>query len=107
MEEDDAMEIEGMTVDDLLAWANGLGICAFERQGGEEIACEGRNVHIRLHFGRFADGGGRYVSFDALDNRDGSHHGVGAPLRTLDDAARYIELYAERLGLANGQLTLF
>ena len=104
------MSIEGMTIDDLLEWANGLGICTFKKMrrfDHDEVACEGADARISLCFGRFTSDGARFVSFDAFDNRDGSHSGVGAPLRTLESTASHIELYAEKLGLASMQLRLF
>ncbi|MBQ9785097.1 MAG: hypothetical protein IJW29_06320 [Clostridia bacterium] len=106
---------EEMTIDDLLEWANGLGICTFEKQrrfNEDEIACEGTNVHIRMYFGRFdesvpVDGGKRIIHFGAFDNRKGNYIGAHAPLITLDEAERYIERYAEKLDLINPQMTLF
>lgn len=105
--------IENMTIDELLSWANGLGICSFKKQrrfDRYEVVCEKRDVHISLHFGRFNEsvyGGARYISFSTLDNREGNYSGMGAPLTTLDEVARYIERYAAKLDLADEQMSIF
>lgn len=106
---------EDMTIDDLLSWVNGLGICTFKKQPvfkHDAIVCEKGQVHIWMYFGRFSesvpvDGGKRMIHFDAFDNRKGNYSGMGAPLSTLDEAERYIQRYAEKLDLVNPQMTLF
>lgn len=105
---------EEMTIDELLSWANGLGICEFKKRrkfDRDEIACEKGKVCISLHFMRFNEsvpriGGMRAVSCDFLDERDGYSGGGGGKVE-LSDVARFIERYAEKLGLMSDQLSLF
>lgn len=103
--------VENLTLDELLAWVNGLGICTFKkiRRFDHDVAiCEKGQVHILLGFGRFAiDDRSRFVTFSVFDNRLGNFSGMSAPLETLEEVKRYIEIYAERLGLANPQMRLF
>ena len=102
---------EEMTVADLLSWANSLGLCTFKRQRGffgDEIVCEKGGRKIDMHFGRYdpsVNGGARMIHFGAEDKRNMS--GMGAPLDSLGELERYIELYATRLGLLNPQMSLF
>lgn len=99
--------IDEMGPKELLAWANGLGICRFELDG-DEVRCEGGNVEIRLDLGEFSEsiGGGRFVGFDFEDERDGYRAG-SMPCRTLEEAAERIELRAVDLGLYAGQVMAF
>lgn len=59
-----------MTPEELLAWANGLGICEFmpcKDDARGEIVCERGNARISLEFGRYAmreKEGARFVAVD-------------------------------------------
>ena len=103
-----------MTLDDLLAWANSLGVCAFEMGSGtldDRIVCEKGGARIDIGFGRYSPTIGderanrRFVSFGAW-MKDG---GVGCPCDTLDKAERNVRSYADEYGLAEEsmQLSLF
>lgn len=102
---------EEMTVTDLLGWANSLGLCTFRRQRGffgDEIVCEKSGRKISVRFGRYepsVNDGARMISFGAEDKRGMS--GMGAPLDSLEELERYIEIYATKLGLLNPQMSLF
>jgi len=106
---------EEMTVDELLSWANGLGICDFKKRKGhfgDEVVCEKGQVRIALKFMRFHEsvpnhGGMRAVSCHFHDNRNGGMSGGGGGEVELSAVARFIERYAERLGLMSDQPSLF
>lgn len=106
---------EEMTIDELLSWANGLGICTFKKQRRfdlDEVVCEKRDVCIRIRFMRYHEsvpehGGMRAVSCHFEDNRDGGMSGGGGGRDDLQDVAKFIELYAAKLDLADDQLSIF
>ena len=107
---------EGTTIDDLLAWANGLGICTFRKRAGfhgDEIVCDGDGGTIDMHLGRFSEsvpvhGGKRAVSvgFEYKANPR-PWDGMGYMSCDLGKIARDVERYAERMGLLDPQMTLF
>lgn len=108
------MEIEEMTLGDLLAWANSLGVCTFATGSGAlegHIVCEKGGARIDVGFGRYSPTIGderanmRFVSVRAWQ-KDG---GMSAPCGTLEKAERNVRLYAERYGLSEEhmQLSLF
>ena len=113
--------IEDWTIDDLLSWANGLGVCTFKKRKCEwkhvdlwdqEIVCEKGRVKIEMHFGRFSesvpdDGGKRCVHFGYTDERDGGYSGGGCAYADLDKLAARIEKRAVELGLAEAQMSIF
>lgn len=109
------MTVENLTIDELLAWANGLGICEFKKRKGhfgDEIVCEKGQVRIALKFMRFHEsvpniGGMRAVSCHFEDNRNGGMSGGGGGEVELSSVARFIERYAEKLGLMSSQPSLF
>lgn len=102
---------EEMTIDDLLGWANGLGLCTFKKQRGyfgDEIVCEKGGAKIDVHFGRYdpsVHDGARMIHFGTEDKRNLS--GMGSPVDSFEELERYIEIYATRLGLLNPQMSLF
>lgn len=112
---------EDMTIDDLLSWANGLGICAFKKRKCKwknfdlwewEIVCEKRDVSIDMHLGRMAEsvprvGGKRCVHFEFTDRRGGGHRGGGRAFTDLDELAARIEKRAVDLGMAESQMSIF
>ena len=109
------MIVEEMTIEELLAWANGLVICTFKKQKGsfgDEIVCEKGQVSIKLKFMRFNEsvptiGGMRAISCHFYDNRNGGMSGGGGGETELSAVARFIERYAERLDLLDSQPSLF
>ena len=103
-----------MTLDDLLAWANSLGVCTFAMGTGAWDDCivyEKGCARIDVGFGRYSPTIGderanrRFVSFGAW-RKDG---GVGCPCGTLDEAESNVRRYADEYGLAEErmQLSLF
>ncbi|KAB1647975.1 hypothetical protein [Adlercreutzia muris] len=108
-------DFEGMTIEELCAWANGLCVCRFgivEEFGEPRVKVSSENVHIAMSFGRFSEsvsivGGFRMVQFGALDNREGNYHGCGCGIAYLDELERKIALWADLLELRDDQLRLF
>lgn len=111
----DSMDLETATIEDLLAWTNGLNVCRFEkskRADGESIVvCARPKVRIELGFGRFCEsvpkvGGMRGVSLDAEDTRNLYSGGcfMSCDLGRIKES---IERNAEKLGLVEQQLRLF
>lgn len=109
------MDLETATIDDLLAWANGLNVCRFEkskRADGESIVvCARPKVRIELGFGRFCEsvpdvGGKRAIDLDVEDTR-GLYSAGGFMSCDLDQIKASIERNAEKLGLIEQQLRLF
>ena len=108
-------DLENATIDDLLAWANGLNVCRFEksnRADGESIVvCAKPKVRIELCFGRFFEsvpdvGGMRGVFLDTHDYR-GDYSGGSFVSCDLDRIKESIERSAKKLGLIEEQLRLF
>ena len=107
-------DLENATADDLLAWANGLNVCRFEKavsDGKESVVCAGEKVRIELEFGRFCRsvpkvGGMRGVHINSDDDRCG-YSGSGFHTVDLDELADTIERNAEKLGLVENQLAIF
>lgn len=108
-------DFEGMTIDELCAWANGLGACRFgivEEFGKLRVKASGKKVSITMSFSRFLDsvpkvGGFRAVAFDTFDDRDGHCCGCGRNIAFLGELERDIALWADRLDLCDDQLRLF
>lgn len=108
-------DFEDMSIEDLCAWANGLGVCRFdivEEFGKPHVKAVGKKVSIAMTFGRFYDsvpkvGGFRAVLFDAFDDRKGGCCGYGFGTAFLDNLERSIVCWSDRLGLCDGQLRLF
>lgn len=108
-------DLENATIDDLLAWANGLNVCRFEkskRADGESIVvCARPKARIELGFGRFFDsvpdvGGMRCVSLDTHNYR-GDYSGGSFMSCDLGRIKASIERSAKKLGLIEEQLRLF
>lgn len=103
-----------MTLGDLLAWANSLGVCTFSMGSGaweDRIVCEKGSARIDVGFGRYSPtigderAGRRFVSFGAWQ-KDG---GMSSPCGTLEKAEKYVRSYADKYGLSEEhmQLSLF
>lgn len=110
-----AGDFEDMTIEELLDWANGLGVCEFsmgEYAGRPAVKASRRNVEISMCLSRFCDsvekwGGCRMVSFDWTDKRGGGFSGGGAGYATMAELQPRVEAVAEQLGLFSGQMSLF
>lgn len=103
--------MEGMTPEELLAWANGLGICEFRPCAGDArgaVACERGNARISLEFGRYAMREKEGVHFIAVDARVGMS-GRSRPCDTLEEARHMLDVWADWAGLRSEamQLTMF
>ena len=103
-----------MTLGDLLAWANSLGVCTFATGSGAlegRIVCEKGGARIDVGFGRYSPTIGderanmRFVSFGAWRK----NCGMSTPCGTLDKAERHVRSYADEYGLSEEhmQLSLF
>ena len=92
--------MEGMTPEELLAWANGLGICEFRPCAGD--------ARISLEFGRYATREKEGVRFIAVDARVGVS-GRSRPCDTLEEARRMLAIWADWAGLRSEamQLSMF
>ena len=108
------MEREDMTLDDLLAWANSLGVRTFARGTGaweDRAVCEKGGARIDVGFGRYsptigdARAGRLFVSVAAWSGTGGD----SCPCDTLEKAEDRVRAYAERYGMAEEhmQLSLF
>ena len=109
------MDLETATIDDILAWANGLNVCMFEKSKRADVesivVCARPKVRIELGFGRFYEsvpevGGMRGVWLDTHDHR-GDYSGGSFMSCDLGEIAASIERNAEKLGLIEQQLRLF
>lgn len=103
--------MEGMTLEELLAWANRLGICEFRPSkdvGREAIVCERGKSRILLEFGRYTKRAGNGARFVSVHARVGTS-GMTRPCDTLDEACQAIGIWADRGGLRNDamQLSMF
>lgn len=103
--------MEGMTPEELLAWANGLGICEFrpcKDAARGEIVCERGNARISLEFGRYAMREKRGARFVAVNARVGMS-GRSRPCDTLEEARHMLDVWADWAGLRSEamQLTMF
>ena len=108
-------DFEGMSIEELCDWANGLGVCRVgivEEFGKPCVKASGEKVHITMSFSRFLEsvpevGGFRAVSFDTFDDRDGHCCGYGCNISFLDKLERSIVCWVDRLDLRDDQLRLF
>ena len=103
--------MEEMTPEELLAWANGLGICEFmpcKDAARGEIVCERGNARISLEFGRYAMREKRGARFIAVNARVGMS-GRSRPCDTLEEARHMLDAWADWAGLRSEvmQLTMF
>lgn len=103
--------MEGMTPEELLAWANGLGICEFipcKDDARGEIVCERGNARISLEFGRYAMREKEGARFVAVNARVGMS-GRSRPCDTLEEARHMLDAWADWAGLRSEamQLTMF
>ena len=103
--------MEGMTPEELLAWANGLGICEFkpcEDVSRGAIACERGNARISLELGRYAMWEKEGVRFVAVNASVGMS-GRSRPCYTLEEARRMLGILADWAGLRSEatQLSMF
>lgn len=98
---------EEMTIDDLLGWANSLGLCTFKKDrrfGRDEALCEGKDGSIRLDLGRFS------VGISVEDKRPQGVRpwgGMAYMTTDLNSIKRDIERYGADLNLLNPQMSLF
>lgn len=108
-------DFEGMGVEELCDWANGLGACRFgivEEFGKPCVKAAGEKVSITMSFSRFLGsvpnvGGFRAVAFDTFDDRDGHCCGHGRNIAFLDELEPSIVYWADKLDLRDDQLRLF
>lgn len=103
--------MDGMTPEELLAWANGLGICELmlcEDDARGEIVCERGNARISLEFGRYAMREKRGARFVAVNARVGMS-GRSRPCDTLEEARHMLDVWAGWAGLRSEamQLSMF
>ena len=103
--------MDGMTPEELLAWANGLGICEFRSckdAASGEIVCERGNARISLEFGRYAMREKEGARFVAVNARVGMS-GRSRPCDTLEEARHMLDVWADWAGLRSEamQLTMF
>lgn len=109
---------EEMTIDDLIGWANGLGLCKFKKDrrfGRDEALCEGEDGSIRLDIGRFSKSavshaGEKAVGISVEDKRPYGvrpWEGMGYRTTDLNSIKRDIERYGTDLNLLNPQMSLF
>lgn len=109
---------EEMTIDDLLGWANSLGLCTFKKDrrfGRDEALCEGKDGSIRLDLGRFSENAVSHADEKAvgISVEDERPQGVrpwgGMAYMTTDlnSIKRDIERYGADLNLLNPQMSLF
>ena len=103
--------MEGMTQEELLAWANGLGICEFvpcKDAARGEIVCERGDARISLEFGRYAMREKRGARFVAVNARVGMSGG-SRPCDTLEEARHMLDVWAGWAGLRSEamQLSMF
>lgn len=103
-----------MTLGDLLAWANSLGVCTFSMGSGaweDRAVCEKGSARIGVGFGRYSPtigderAGRLFVSVAAWSGTGGE----SCPCDTLEKAEERVRAYAGRYGLAEEhmQLSLF
>lgn len=103
--------MDGMTWQELLAWANGLGICEFKPRKDAAhgaIACERGNARISLEFGRYAMREKAGVRFIAVNARVGMS-GRSRPCDTLEETRHMLGIWADWAGLRSEamQLSMF
>lgn len=102
--------MDGMTPEELLAWANGLGICEFRpcHAARGEIACERGDARISLEFGRYAMREKEGARFVAVNARVGMS-GRSWPCDTLEEARHILGIWADWAGLRSEamQLSMF
>lgn len=112
-----AGDFEDTTIEELLSWANGLGLCEFERVSSEVMgegvgAKGGKEVSLRLFFSHYCEsvplhGGWRHVGVWIEDRRDGGYAGSVGGRVSWEQLEGDLTRAVDRLGLFSGQLSLF
>lgn len=111
-------EFEDTTIEELMQWANRLGLCEFEisKRSFEEdyrvVARGGKKVYLGLFLGRYDEsvsdiGGLRCVRIRTEDRRNGGFAGHGCSVFTWRALESVVLSSAVELGIELGQMAMF